>query len=326
MALGHEQLYAGYLGEDVDASLEAEDAIRIRIHDDHGELLSSSWRLGCIDFCLFQAQAGVDVTPYRPHRTLHGFSVGLCVAGSVTVAQDGRRAELEPGDFTFYGIERPFQISAEDNHDFLVMRVPLYRIGLEPGAMDALKALKISSSTVSASILASTLTTIAAHQRDLSTSAQLHYADALCSMVQAVVAEAQPDDVNTQHLTLFNRMARWIEDRIRDENLTSERVAAAHHVSPRHVRAIFASNGTQVSTFVKERRLELARRDLSNPDLSHLSISQIAQQHGFCEPSIFSRGFRLQYGDTPSGYRKSNTRLLNNNASSTPTGPVLVNR
>lgn len=308
--MGREQFFAGYLGNDVESSEEALDAIRVRLLGSGHGVSTSPWRLGALDFCVFDGSVGVDVRPYRTHKEVPGLSLGLCLSGEITVTQGGNRAELSAGDMTCYSMRSPFHISAPGPHRYLITQVPLFRIGLETVALTAIQAVRISGS-VSASILASTLTMLAARHEELTPTVQLHYADAICSMIQAAVSDTRSGELNTRHLTLFNRMARWIEDRIRTNEVTCEAVADAHHLSPRHVRAIFAQNGVSVSSFVRERRFELVRRDLVNPDLAEVSISRLAQRHGFYDASTFSRGFRQQYGQSPSSYRVKNTRLLN---------------
>jgi AraC-like DNA-binding protein len=51
-------------------------------------------------------------------------------------------------------------------------------------------------------------------------------------------------------------------------------------------------------------RLQLAHRQLSDPQLATCSISTIAYQVGFSDLSYFNRCFRRQFGATPSEVRE----------------------
>jgi AraC-like DNA-binding protein len=66
---------------------------------------------------------------------------------------------------------------------------------------------------------------------------------------------------------------------------------------------LFEAEGTTFSSFVREQRLLHAFRQLRNPGLDTLSISQIAYGAGFVDLSHFNRCFRSRFGDTPSGVR-----------------------
>jgi len=100
----------------------------------------------------------------------------------------------------------------------------------------------------------------------------------------------------------------YIEANLADPNLSPTMVAAAHHVSVRHLQKLFESQALTVSGWIRERRLEHARRDLANPDQDGVSITVIADRWGFVDSAHFSRVFKSVYGLSPRDYR--NNRLL----------------
>ncbi len=59
-----------------------------------------------------------------------------------------------------------------------------------------------------------------------------------------------------------------------------------------------------MSGFIRERRLERCREELSNPRLANRSIGEIAYAAGFADLAHFSRRFREAYGLSPSDYRR----------------------
>lgn len=83
-------------------------------------------------------------------------------------------------------------------------------------------------------------------------------------------------------------------------------VARRQGITPRYVRALFASEGSSFSTYVLEKRLDLAHWRLSDRRFAGQSISAIAYDTGFGDLSYFNRTFRRRYGMTPSDLRRLN--------------------
>jgi AraC-like DNA-binding protein len=88
-----------------------------------------------------------------------------------------------------------------------------------------------------------------------------------------------------------------------ERDLTLDRVAARHGISPRYVRALFEGEQTSFSDFVRERRLRRAHRLLSSPEFAGRNISSIAFDCGFGDISHFNNAFRRRFGATPSDIR-----------------------
>jgi AraC-like DNA-binding protein len=81
-----------------------------------------------------------------------------------------------------------------------------------------------------------------------------------------------------------------------------------HIISARAaVQRLFESEGTTLSAFVLERRLQRAYRILSDNRFADRSISSIAFESGFGELSYFNRSFRKQFGASPSAVRGGRT-------------------
>jgi AraC-like DNA-binding protein len=85
-------------------------------------------------------------------------------------------------------------------------------------------------------------------------------------------------------------------------------VAARHRLSTRYVGMLFESEGTSFSAFVRDERLERARRMLLNAARGHCLISEIAYEVGFNDLSYFNRSFRRRFGVSPGEMREINRR------------------
>ena len=93
------------------------------------------------------------------------------------------------------------------------------------------------------------------------------------------------------------------------------KVSTEMKISLRYLYKLFASSGEGFGRYVKRRRLERCRCDLSNPVYANFNVSEICFRWGFNEAAHFSRVFREQYGMSPRSWRKqTNTKQQANTA------------
>jgi AraC-like DNA-binding protein len=99
------------------------------------------------------------------------------------------------------------------------------------------------------------------------------------------------------------RIHDFIQQRLADPGLTPETIAAAHGISTRHLYKLFEEQGLTVAAWIRERRLERCRHDLTDPRLLSRPVQGVAARWGFSDPAHFSRLFRAAYGVSPRSYR-----------------------
>ncbi|CAM5589813.1 Helix-turn-helix domain-containing protein OS=Streptomyces alboniger OX=132473 GN=CP975_02665 PE=4 SV=1 [Streptomyces alboniger] len=82
-------------------------------------------------------------------------------------------------------------------------------------------------------------------------------------------------------------------------------IAAAHHISLSYLHQIFKEDtpGQTVAAWIRDQRLEGARRDLADPNLGSTPVHTIATRWGMVRASDFGRAFRSAYGVSPMEYR-----------------------
>ncbi len=102
----------------------------------------------------------------------------------------------------------------------------------------------------------------------------------------------------------LHRVCQTIETMLADPELTLDKVAEADGISPRSLQKLFAQAGQNFSTYLRLRRLERCRLDLTSPMFASLSISEICFRWGFNGSAHFSRAFKDRYGVSPRDYRK----------------------
>lgn len=100
------------------------------------------------------------------------------------------------------------------------------------------------------------------------------------------------------------RVRTYIEQHLKDRDLSPATVARANNVSLRQLYKVWDSDGPSLSEYIIATRLSHAAQDLHRPALSALSIADIARSWGFADPAHFSRRFKAGYGITPREWRR----------------------
>lgn len=99
-----------------------------------------------------------------------------------------------------------------------------------------------------------------------------------------------------------------------ENNLSEEinviQLANSFHVSPWHFQRLFrALAGDSLGGYIRGRRLTQAARLLLS---SNLSVTDIAFRAGFNSHEVFTRAFRLYFGQSPKDFRKSKPAVILN--------------
>ena len=129
----------------------------------------------------------------------------------------------------------------------------------------------------------------------------------VATFLASVLAQQAPDKAlplgSAGRNSLLHRICEDVETRMHDPDLTLSDVAAAHNVSTRYLQKLFENAGESFTHFLRQRRLERCRADLTDPALAALSISEICFRWGFNDAAHFSRSFRDRFGSSPRAYR-----------------------
>jgi AraC-like DNA-binding protein len=102
---------------------------------------------------------------------------------------------------------------------------------------------------------------------------------------------------------LLTTIQGFIYQHLGNPQLSPATIAAAHHISLRSLHQLFHDDGLTVAGWIRRRRLEACRRDLSDPALAVRPVAAIAAKWGFSSAADFSRAFRAVHGLPPSEYR-----------------------
>jgi acetamidase/formamidase/AraC-like DNA-binding protein len=128
--------------------------------------------------------------------------------------------------------------------------------------------------------------------------------DLLLTFSHQLIGPASEASGTATQAAILHRICQTIERRLDDPELAPARVAQAEGISERYLQKLFEGVGDNFTHYVRERRLQRAWADLSNPAEAHQSISEIAYRYGFGDSAHFSRTFRHRFGLPPREFRQ----------------------
>ncbi len=125
---------------------------------------------------------------------------------------------------------------------------------------------------------------------------------ATLQLARALLSSATQDESQVAGAledTLFERVQLHIRRHVRNPNLSPASIAAAHHVSVRHLYKVCADHERRLEQWIINERLAGARAELAKPASRRRTIAAIATSWGFSNASHFTHRFREAYGLTP---------------------------
>ncbi|WP_308492144.1 helix-turn-helix domain-containing protein [Microbacterium terrisoli] len=252
---------------------------------------------------------GSPVTVWRDRATIALsdpgiYKLGLQLHGYCVLSQDGREAALTPGDLAIYDTTRPYVLDFAESYQMFVLLIPHDRLGLTVRQVSHLTAERISGRKGLGALTSGLLTQLGAQMREGGADAAPRAVDAIVELVHATLSERLgASDTLAGASTIMSATTAWIDQHLRDPDLTVEEVALAQHVSVRYLQKLFADHETTPSAWIRHRRLQRCQTDLLDPALSTHPAAAIGARWGFTDASAFTRTFKANTGATPGQYR-----------------------
>jgi AraC-like DNA-binding protein len=234
------------------------------------------------------------------------FKLSLMLAGNGLLVQDNREAVLQPGDLAIYDTNRPYSLVFDDDFRNLVIMFPQHMVDLPVDAIAQLTAVRMSGREEGLTgMIVPFLAQMANNLDHVSGTAGVRLTRSAVDLVTTVLAHQLDLDRGSGngHRALAQRIRQYIDTNLASVDLGPTQIAAAHFISTRHLHSVFHEQGTTVSSWIRERRLERCRRDLLDVLLADRPVAAIAARWGFVDAAHFSRVFRAAYGISPSELR-----------------------
>ena len=246
-------------------------------------------------------------TPAKIARaTEDSFIVSIQTAGRGRVIQDGRVAELSPGDFALYDSTRPYELVFDGAFQQYVVQLPGAVLRSRLRGTERLTGRRVRGDRGAGHLMISMIRSLAADIDTLEPGAVAAVAESvenilvagLCSLPGAGRPEASS-------MAAFHRdqIKAYALQRLRDPRLSVNEIAMHLRMAPSTVHRAFSCEPLSLNQWIWGQRLEGARRELCDPVLANRSVSEIAFGWGFNDAAHFSRAFRARGGCAPRDLR-----------------------
>ncbi|ODT86714.1 MAG: hypothetical protein ABS86_05530 [Sphingobium sp. SCN 64-10] len=262
-----------------------------------------------LDGCNGTIQRNADHIGHLAEQT---YSFLLQLSGTGTFSHYGQDAALQPGDFSLCNAGVPYGYASDGPASLMLIRTsagtirdhlpsPEQFCGRHLRADDGL-------SESAAEMCRGVFDQLAA---GLPETVHNRVARNLLDAVATAFAISF-DDLITSSAVLTGRHARvrlFIEENLREPDLSPGLIAARLKVSSRYLRMIFAAGNETVSAYVLRRRLEECARQIADPAFANRTITDIAFGWGFNSAPHFARSFRERFGQAPRVFRREKLGL-----------------
>jgi AraC-like DNA-binding protein len=241
------------------------------------------------------------------------YKLSLQVAGPAVLDQDGRQAELAPGDLALYDTSRPYELRFDGPYKMIVLMFPRSLLQVPETSVRSLTGRRIPGDHGLATLIGPFVVGLT---RQVDCRLVDRYASttnhSLCDAVLNMLAAALTDELGSgaaatpngpRQAALLGQIKGYVEDQLGDPDLGPASIAVAHHISPRYLRKLFEGEGDSVARWIRSRRLEHCRRDLGRLEMCDKSVSSVAARWGLTDAAHFSRLFKTAYGQSPRDYR-----------------------
>ncbi|GAB3977081.1 hypothetical protein GCM10029978_065750 [Actinoallomurus acanthiterrae] len=236
------------------------------------------------------------------------YHVSLVLKGEVGVAWERQETLYTAFDFHTSDSSRPHEIwTGQGPISSVGVDIPKALLPLPRSKVDQVIGRPMSGREGIGALLAQFITQVAADSAHYQPADGPRLATVLVDLVatlfaHTLAAEASlAPETRTRALTLS--IKSFIQRNLHNPDLSPSHIAAAHHISRSYLYRLFQAEADTVTSYIRRKRLEGARRDLSNPALTATPIHVIATRWGFTHAADFTRAFRAAYNIPPRDHR-----------------------
>jgi AraC-like DNA-binding protein len=237
----------------------------------------------------------------------------VCGGNTCVVGQDGRQARLSAAEFAIYDTRRPYEVTCGAGADrptqMMTFMFPPSLLPLSRSRLARLAAVRFPASAGLGDVTSQFLLQLARNVDHYSPAEAARLSTAALEVLATRLAhELDVRDWGTPEArrhALLTTVQAFIQQHLGDPRLSPAMIAAAHHMSLRSMHQLFHDEGLTVAGWIRRRRLECCRQELSDPALASRPVAAIAARWGFSSAGDFSRAFRAVHGFPPAEYRMS---------------------
>lgn len=240
------------------------------------------------------------------------FNFLLQAEGASTFYHNGRESELETGDFVLCDTGLPHYFLTDAHSVTVMVRVPaeILRSYLPtPEQFCGRRLGRAMGVTGAAAAMARELSS--GFGGEMGSGSEDRVARYLLEMISMSYTMGVETVEEGSAIAWRRRkdVIQYIEDNLRDPDLSPSTISTGLKISPRYLRTVFAPGGEKMSAYILRRRLEECARQMANPAWAAHTLTEIAFSWGFNSAAHFTRTFHEKYGMPPREYRR--LRLAN---------------
>ncbi|WP_321911948.1 AraC-like ligand-binding domain-containing protein [Burkholderia cepacia] len=258
-----------------------------------------------IQLCRLTAQAhrashsGCAGTP-----TDSGYKLVFQQQGISEFEQDGRRAQVRPGEWAVYDTAKPYRVSAASSVDLGILVIPRSLMPLPIACMDRLLVRPVAGN----SGLGGMMNDLVVSGGKIVDAAGPQSARKLTEIAVQLLQSAAIEcgDASTRRslpAMLKARVFEYIDQHLQEPELSIDDIATALNCSKRYLHMIFRDEFWTLSEYILVRRIVRISVDLADPLFRAWSITRVALGWGFSSPEHFSRTFKRVFEVSPREFR-----------------------
>lgn len=280
-------------------------------HTDHPTISLEACRLAGGGHAINFRSSPFEVQHTAEHvgRVDNHVLVMIPIQGDGTIEQGGKNIHFTEGDITFRTTRMPSTFRATTSCQLLALSLPASRFF---GIYADLSKRFVPSIGKSESNLVRAASEHLAHVfpalPQLTPASAFFAEQSFVSLLAAIYCESiAKESAEFEHCghDRWQQLATYVEANLCNSELSVEAITRELRISKRLIHRLFEARNTQYSAYLRTRRLERARGELSNSRLGGLSVGEIAFRNGFNDPSHFNRCFRQHFGCPPGTFRKA---------------------
>ncbi|RZA13390.1 MAG: helix-turn-helix domain-containing protein [Proteobacteria bacterium] len=232
----------------------------------------------------------------------------LQAEGVGTFYQCGKESELTPGDFVLCDTGLPHYFKTDGPAVNIMVRVPPKILNAYLPTPEQFCGQHLGRATGLTGTVAAMVRELSSGQGQrcspLDEDRVARYLLEMISMSYTMGCDAQGGDASAIAWQRRKDVVQFIEDNLRDPDLSPALIATSLRVSPRYLRTVFAPGGEKMSAYILRRRLEECARQMCNPAWNAHTLTEIAFSWGFNSAAHFTRTFHERYSVAPREFRK----------------------
>ncbi|HEP8939998.1 TPA: helix-turn-helix domain-containing protein [Pseudomonas aeruginosa] len=242
-------------------------------------------------------------------RRGHYLKILFVTNGQSRIWLDGQQLILSAGTWVMYDPTRPYRIDSTGLFECVAVAVPAGQLPpFDLLSFDCAYPI-VGNMRLALDAITFCLNGHVNDEDELAATGQAILTLIASSVVRHMGATSAPD-VPRREAFLLARIDQHIRACFTDPDFTIDSLAETLHVSRRSVYNALKTQDRTPYKVIQQYRLEASCRTLRDETQRHKSVTEIALESGFADPTHFSRLFRQRFGMTPTEYRSTDSSTM----------------